>query len=55
MIGKYLHRHPVDSWLEYIYFMKIGQSKLSERQSQRSGLFVTKSENFIKSRLMITG
>ena len=28
---KYLHRHPVDSWLEYTYFMKIGQPKPSER------------------------
>jgi len=36
---KYLHRHPADSWLEYIYFMKNGQPKLSERKSQRSGLF----------------
>jgi hypothetical protein len=26
--------------LEYIYFMKIGQPKLSERKSQRSGLVV---------------
>jgi hypothetical protein len=31
---KYLHRFPVDSSLEYIYFMKIGQPKLSERKSQ---------------------
>ena len=31
---KYLHRHPADSWLKYIYFMKIGQPKLSERKSQ---------------------
>ena len=26
---KYLRRHPVDSCLEYIYFMKIGQPKLT--------------------------
>ena len=37
---KYLDRYPADSWLEYIYFMKIGQPKLSERKGQRSGLFV---------------
>jgi hypothetical protein len=35
------HRHPVESWLKYIYFMKIGQPKLLERNSQKSGLFVT--------------
>ncbi len=28
---KDLHRHPVDSWLEYTNFMKIGQPKLSDR------------------------
>jgi hypothetical protein len=27
--------------LEYIYFINIGQPKLSERKSQRSGLLVT--------------
>jgi hypothetical protein len=37
---KYLHHHPADYSLEYIYFMKIGQPKLSERKSQGSGLFV---------------
>ena len=37
---KYLHRHPVDSWLEYTNFMRVGQSKLSERKSRRSGMFV---------------
>jgi hypothetical protein len=37
---KYLRRHPADCRLEYIYFMKIGQPKLSERETQRSGLFV---------------
>ena len=30
---KYLHRHPVDCQLEYIYFMKIGQPKLSKGKS----------------------
>ena len=38
---KYLHRHPVDARLEYIYFMKIGQPNLSERTSQTSGLLAT--------------
>jgi hypothetical protein len=28
---KYLRRHPADCQLEYIYFMKMGQPKLSER------------------------
>jgi hypothetical protein len=28
----------VDSWLIYIYFMKIDQPKLSERKSRRSGV-----------------
>jgi hypothetical protein len=27
--------------MKYIYFMKIGQPKLSERETQRSGLAVT--------------
>jgi predicted nucleotidyltransferase component of viral defense system len=26
---KYLHHHPVDCWLKYTYFMRIGQLKLS--------------------------
>jgi hypothetical protein len=30
---KYLRRHRVDSRLEYIYFMKMGQPKLSEGKS----------------------
>jgi hypothetical protein len=38
---KYLHRHPAHSRLEYIYFVKSGQPKLSEKKSQRSGLSVT--------------
>jgi hypothetical protein len=44
---KYPHRHPAHSRLEYIYFMKSGQPKLSEKKSQRSGLRVTpiKSED----------
>jgi hypothetical protein len=29
---KYFRLHPVDCWLEYTYFMRIGQSKLSERK-----------------------
>jgi hypothetical protein len=32
---------PCDCQLEYIYFMKIGQPKVSERKNEKSGLVVT--------------
>jgi hypothetical protein len=43
---KHLRRHTADCWLEYIYFMKIGQPKLSERKNQRRGLFVTRTSHY---------
>ncbi len=38
-----------DCWLEYIYFMKNGQPKLSERETQRCGLLVTPT--YLQSKL----